>query len=172
MVQLQNLLLLHLNLVSSEDVVHDIMSVLLLQKYFRKHISRCIETNLDLIPDFFNTIEIRQKFCGWICLQELDISATVSSRAFDIIRKIEFAEDENKTYHRGLYPSRFKLCKLCKQLESYGQDLLSFMLNDNYIKFDVKHAIKFLLEKHGLLERTLISQLVTMSATVNGGDLA
>jgi len=46
------------------------------------------------------------------------------------------------------------------------------MLNDNSVKFDVKHAIKFLLEKHGLWERTLNNQLVTMSATIDGGDLA
>ncbi len=37
--------------------------------------------------------EIRQKVRGWMCHQELDMSATVSFWAFDIIRKIEFAED-------------------------------------------------------------------------------
>jgi hypothetical protein len=70
-----------------------------------------------------------------------------------------------------LYPSRFELGKLCKQLESYGQGLLPFTLHDNSIKFDVKHAIKVLLEKHGLWERMLNNQLVTVSATVDGGDL-
>ncbi len=70
-----------------------------------------------------------------------------------------------------MYPSRFELGKLCKQLESYGQGLLPFTLHDNSIKFDVKHAIKVLLEKHGLWERMLNNQLVTVSATVDGGDL-
>jgi hypothetical protein len=97
-------------------------------------------------------VKFFKKFRGRICLQELDMSATVSFPAFVII---EFAEDENKKYRRGLYPSRFKIGRLCKQLESYGQDLLPFMLNDNSIKFDIKHDIKVLLEKTGLWERTL-----------------
>jgi hypothetical protein len=103
-------------------VVHDVLSVLLSRKYFRKHISRCIQTNLDMIPDFVNSMQskvhskVHQKFRGWICLQELDMSTTVSFPAFDIIRKIEFAEDANKKYRRRLYPSRFKLGRLCKQL--------------------------------------------------------
>jgi hypothetical protein len=46
------------------------------------------------------------------------------------------------------------------------------MLNNNSIKFDVKRAIKFLLEKHRIWERMLNNLLVTMSATVDGGDLA
>jgi hypothetical protein len=112
--------------VSSEDVVHDVVSVPLSRKYYRKHLTACIQTNADMLPqlaDFFGKKmygEIRQKFRAWICLQELDMCATVSFRAFDIIRKIEFAEDENKKYRRGLYPSRFKLGKVCRQLENYG----------------------------------------------------
>jgi hypothetical protein len=68
----------------------------------------------------------------------------------DIIRKIEFVENENKKYRRGLYPSRFKLGRLCRQLERYGHDILPYMLTENSVKFDAKIAIKFLLEKHGL----------------------
>jgi hypothetical protein len=163
---------------TSEDVVHDVISQLLSRKYFRKHLTTSIQTNIDMLPqlaDFFGKKmygEIRQKFRGWICLQELDMSATVSFRAFDIIQKIEFAEDEKKKYRRGLYPSQFKLGRICRQLENYGKDFLPYELTDYSVKFCVKTAVKFLMEKYGLWERTMNKEIITMAATVDGGDLA
>ncbi len=100
------------------------------------------------------------------------MSATVSFRAFDIIRKIEFTEDEKKKYQRGLYPSRFKLGRMCRQLENYGKDFLPYELTDYSVKFCIKTAVKFLMEKYGLWERTINKEIVTMAATVDGGDLA
>ena len=58
------------------------------------------------------------KFRPWICLQQLDLSATVSFRAYDAVSKIEFCEEPNGAkYKRGLLYSRHKLTKLCQQLE-------------------------------------------------------
>jgi hypothetical protein len=81
--------------------------------------------------------EIKYKFRPWICLQQLDLCATVSFRAFHIIRKIEFCEDERQRYRRGILPSRYKLGKICRQLENYGKDLLPFTLTEKSSKFDV-----------------------------------
>jgi len=75
--------------------------------------------------------QLKYKFRPWLCLQELDLNASVSFRAYDAICMIEFAEEENKLYQRGLFYSRHKLTKLCKMLEDYGKDLLPFTLSTN-----------------------------------------
>jgi len=54
----------------------------------------------DLYKHFSSKIyqEVKYKFRPWLCLQELDLNASVSFRAYDAIRMIEFAEEENKKY--------------------------------------------------------------------------
>ena len=64
------------------------------------------------------------------------------------------------------------MTKLCQQLESYGKELLPFILTANSVKFDVSRAIQFLLEKHGLWGHVLNDEHVLLAATVDGGDLA
>jgi hypothetical protein len=128
----------------------------------------------DLYQHFYTKIyqEIKYKFRPWVCLQELDLMASVSFRAYDAIRMIEFAEEESKKYRRGIFYSRHKLTKLCQQLETYGRDILPFSVTSNSVKFDVATAVKFLLEKHGLWGRVLNQENVLLAATVDGGDLA
>ena len=113
--------------------------------------------------------QVKYKFRPWLCLQELDLNASVSFRAYDAIRMIKFAEEENKKYRRGIFYSRHKLTKLCRLLESFGKDLLPFTLTANSVKFDIQTAVQFLLEKHGLWGHVLADQHVLLAATVDGG---
>ena len=57
-------------------------------------------------------------------------------------------------------------------MENYGKDFLPYELTDYSVKFCVKTAVKFLMEKYGLWERTMNKEIITMAATVDGGDLA
>jgi hypothetical protein len=66
--------------------------------------------------------QLRYKFRPWICLQQLDLSATVSFQAYDAVSKIEFCVEPNGAkYERGLLYSQHKLTKLCQQLEAYAK---------------------------------------------------
>ncbi len=115
--------------------------------------------------------ELRYKFQGWRCLQQIDMNPAVSFRAYDIIRQVEFSYNVEQRYRRGLFQSRHKLGRLRRQLETFGHELLPFEITANSVKFDVERAIKFLLEKHGLWELVLQNSRVLMAATVDGGEL-
>jgi hypothetical protein len=98
----------------------------------------------------------------------------VSFRAFDVVRKIKFSEDQKQKYWRVLFPSKYKLGKTCRQLEAFGENLLPYTLTDNSVKFDVKTAVRFLFEYYGLacVFENDRSKMVTVAATVDGGNLA
>ncbi len=58
-------------------------------------------------------------------------------------------------------------------LETYGSEILPFELTSNSVKFDLRRAVPWLLEKFDLwqyyVER---GELVTTASTVDGGELA
>ena len=116
--------------------------------------------------------QLQEKFLPWICLRELDLAATVSLRGYDVIRRIEFHEEENKKYKRGLFQSRFQITRLARDLELHAKTILPFELTTNSVKFNIPVAVKWLMEKHGLWEYVIDSDTVTMAATVDGGALA
>jgi hypothetical protein len=166
--------------VESKDVVTDIIAGLMSKKSLRKEVSHVLQDHLELLPELSLYIgnklyeEVKYKFRPWICLQQLDLQATVSFRSFDIIRKIEFIQDEKQRYRRGLLPSRSSLGRACRQLELFGENILPYEVTGNYVKFNVAAATKFIFERYGLAhafenDRT---RTAVLSATVDGGDLA
>ncbi len=96
--------------VSSKAIVHNVISDLMSKKYFHKHVGKCITKNVTLLPQVADHFEpkiygeICHKFRGWICLQQLDMCATVSFQALDIIRKIEFVENGKKNTAEDYIP--------------------------------------------------------------------
>ncbi len=110
--------------IDSAEIVKGIIDTLMSNTYLRRSVLPALKDHLDAHPKFSAFFEtkiiegIRYKFRPWICLQQLDLCATVSFRAFDIIRKIEFCNDEKQRYRRGLLPSRFTLGRMCRQLEN------------------------------------------------------
>jgi len=143
----------------------------------QKEINCYIVNNEELFSDaskcFWQKMyqELKYKFCGWLCLQQLDLAATVSFRAYDTICQIEFAEDDKQKYRHGLFCSWHKLTWLCRQLESHGAELLLYHVTNNSVKFDVCIATQFILDRHGLWHHVLDKDHVQLAATVNGGSL-
>ncbi len=164
--------------VSDECIADGIIQAVASRSRVRMAFCRSIQRNDEILTGINTYFEakvykqLKYKFRPWLCLQELDLNASVSFRAYDAIRMIEFAEEENKLYRRGLFYSRHKLTKLCKMLEGYGKDLLPFTLTTNSVHFDVQTAVKFLLQKHGLWNNVINQERVLLAATVDGGDLA
>jgi hypothetical protein len=164
--------------VSNADIANGIIEALAVKKNIKEAFCDGIKIHEDLFPivaTYFQDKmyeQLRYKFRPWVCLQELDVNANVSFRSYDAIRMIEFAKEENKKYQRGLFNSRHKPSKLCRQLEEYGKDISPYRITENSTKFDVKTTIKFLLERHGLWDRVLNREHVLLAATVDGGDLA
>jgi hypothetical protein len=72
------------NNVSNSNIVNDIIGYMASKQYLRKHICAAIENHIDAMPgvrSYFQTEiygEIKEKFRPWICLQQLDLCATVS----------------------------------------------------------------------------------------------
>jgi hypothetical protein len=126
----------------------------------------CIQFELKLYK------QLREKFKPWVCLRELDLATTVSLRGYDVIRRIEFHEEESSKYRRGIFQSRFQITRLSRELEAYAKTILPFELTTNSVKFNIPVAVKWLMEKHGLWEYVLDGDTVTMAATVDGGSLA
>ncbi len=161
---------------STDEIVEVIIKYMSSRKYLREPLKHCIDSIPKIAQHFEikRMKEIKYRFRPWVCLQQLDLRATVLFRAFDIICKIEFCQDENQRYRRGLLPSIFKLGKVCRQLKNYGTDILPFMLTGNSVKFDVTTAITFLLQKYGLGcgFENVRSKMVMLTATVDGSDLA
>ncbi len=100
------------------------------------------------------------------------MTATISFRSLEVLRKVEFASEENKKYRRGLLPSRYALSKLCRDLEQYGSEILPFENSNNSIKFDIPQTVKWLLEQYGLWRYVANGEQVTVAATCDGGELA
>jgi len=162
------------------EIMQGFTTTIASKKSLQKHFCTSLSTVIDQLPEVKSLCrhvfmkEIKYKFRPWVCLQQLDLCATVSFRAFDIIRKIEFLGDEKQRYRRGLLPSRYTLARLCRQLESYGSEFLPYEINGNSVKFNVSASVKFLFEKFGLnmAFNERCTEPVTLSATVDGGDLA
>ena len=87
--------------------------------------------------------KLREKFKPWVCLRELDLAATVSLRGYDVIRRIEFHEEENKKYKRGLFQSRFQITRLARDLELHAKTILPFELTTNSVKFNIPEGDSF-----------------------------
>ena len=156
------------------EVVAGVVRALSKKKY-KKHLLKAVEADLpDLCGQLENKLykQLREKFKPWVCLRELDLAATVSLRGYDVIRRIEFHEEENSKYKRGLFQSRFQLTRLSHELEAYAKTILPFDLTTNSVKFNIPVAVNWLMEKHGLWEYVLDGDTVTMAATVDGGALA
>ncbi len=101
-----------------------------------------------------------------------DRHANISFRGYDVIRNTKFAKEKDQKFCRGLFQSQHKLSKLCRQLEAFGKELLPFKITENSMKFDIEHAIKFLLDKHGLWDLVLSNERAVRAATVDGGELS
>jgi hypothetical protein len=165
--------------VLNAKVVEGFIKALVSRKTLTKLVVESVKQYESLIPEIAKHYEgkIYEKLCHkfrpWICLKQMDFSATVSFRAYDKIRKIEFNEDpDGPKYKRGLLHSRHKLSQVCKQLENFGCHLLPYKIDENSIKFDIPVVVQFLMEKHGLWQRMVEGEKVVMAATVDGGELA
>jgi len=117
-------------------------------------------------------LTLKEKFCPWICLRELDFVATVSFRGYEVIRRIEFSGLESAKYKRGLFHNRQQLSRLSKMLEAHGKELLPYDVTSNSVKFDLTHAVPWLLKQFRSWEYVERGELVTVAATVDGGELA
>jgi hypothetical protein len=71
---------------------------------------------------------------------------------------------------RGLFKSRQELRRLSWKLEEHGAQFLPYTITENSVAFDVNHAVKFILEKFGLWSYVENEDLITVVATVDGGD--
>lgn len=89
------------------DIVIGVLSALSSCSCMIKEINNFImsnESTFSVASNYFHDKmyqELRHKFRPWVCLQQLDLAATVSFRAYDIIRSVEFADEEDKKYRRG-----------------------------------------------------------------------
>ena len=162
-----------------KEIVEGIINVLTSSRKYKGMTQDVITSRQDILPVItahFGSVkyeELKFKFRPWKCLEALDLSPTVSFRAFDTIRKIEFGGEFGDTkYKRGLFCSRFTLGRLCKILEQHGSTLLPFQITDNCVKFSIPQAVKFLLEHHGLWAYVESGDEVCMAATCDGADLA
>lgn len=161
-----------------EDIVNGVLSTMMSRSKMQNEINCYILNKEELFSDASKCFqqkmyqELNYKFCGWLCLQQLDLAATVSFQAYDTTCRIEFAEDDRQKYRRGLFHSRHKLTRLCRQLESHGAELLPYHVTNNSVKFDVCIATQFILDRHGLWCHVLDKDHVQLAATVDGGSLS
>lgn len=164
--------------VPMDEVVNGVLSAMISRTRLHGEMNNFIISNEDTFSRASECFrlkmykELQYKFRGWMCLQQLDLAATVSFRSYDTIRMIEFAEDEKKKYRRGLLSSRHKLTRLCRQLESHGAQLLPYQVTNNSVKFNVPIATQFILDRHGLWGHVLNKDHVQLAATVDGGSLS
>ncbi len=56
----------------------------------------------------------------------LDLAASISFRGMDVVQKKRLYGVEDTKYRRGIFQKRFKLSRIPRQLESYGELLLPF----------------------------------------------
>jgi hypothetical protein len=164
--------------VPKEQIIDGFLEALCRKPSYRKHLHSAIIQQEDAIPKVIEHYQdvlyesLRAKFKPWICLMELDLAATVSFRGYEVIRNIEFYGSPSK-YKRGLFQSRAQLSRAARKLEAYASTVLPHTIAANSIKFDIKIATKWLLQKYGLwryVEQR--ERMVTVAATVDGGELA
>lgn len=163
--------------VTDDEIIEGFFGALMSQKYKKKTIAFMLSQELHL-KSLFDRIgkkrydELQEKFKPWVCLRELDFVATVSFRGYEIIRRIEFSEEEDDKYMRGLFRSRQELSRLSRKLEQHAEQFLPYQLTSNSVSFEVRPAVKFILERFGLWRCVEEEDIVTVAATVDGGDLA
>jgi len=163
--------------IPESGIANAMVSVMSGSKKLKEEVSaQMIENDQDFstLQTHFKLImykELKYKFRPWMCLQQIDLNPTVSFRGYEIIRNVEFAEDNNQRYRRGLLSSRHKLGRLCRQLESYGAGILPYTITENSVKFNVRVAVEFLLKKHGLWEHVMSGNRTTVAATCDGGEI-
>ena len=93
---------------NDDAVVKSVVGALVSERKYRTHLTEAIIENEGMIPTLPCHYEsqmyrkLQHKFRPWLCLQELDLCATVSFHAFDRIRNIEFCEEQARKYRRGL----------------------------------------------------------------------
>lgn len=164
--------------VDVNEIVNGFMRALTRTRQMKKQVAKFLiaqENHLSQIKTYFGGLmykELQDKFKTWVCLRELDLVATVSFRGYDTIRKIEFHEEDNSKYMRGLFKSRQQLSRMSRLLEDHGGRIIPYQVTENAVKFDVKTAVKWLLEKYGLWSYVERGDTVSTAATVDGGELA
>ncbi len=160
---------------TEEEIVEGFLSVMCTEKKFEKHlIEGIIGRDLRRISTHYKSTiykELKWKFRPWVCLMELDKVATISFRGYEVMRRIEFNGEEAK-YRQGLFYNRMELSRVSKELENYGATILPYELTSNAVKFDVRIADRFILEKYGLWHYVENKESVIAAATVDGGELA
>jgi hypothetical protein len=102
-----------------KKIVEAIINALTSSRKYKGMTQDAIISRQDILPviaAYFGSVkykELKFMFRPWKCLEALDLSPTVSFRAFDIIRKIEFVGEFGDTkYERGLFCSWFTLGRL------------------------------------------------------------
>ena len=163
--------------VPGDEIVCGFLMALLSRKFKNKTIKFLLSQEMHLRSLFDSIgkkkyVELQEKFKPWVCLRELDFVATVSFRGYEVIRRIEFSNEESDKYMRGLFKSRQELSRLSRKLEEHGAQFLPYSITENSVSFDVYAAVRFILEKFGLWSYVENEDLVTVAATVDGGDLA
>jgi hypothetical protein len=89
-----------------------------------------------------------------------------------VILRIEFSNEDDDKYIRGIFKSRLELSRLSHKIEEHGAKFFPYTITENIVSFDVCHAVKFILEKFQLWRYVENEDLVTVAATVDGGDVA
>jgi hypothetical protein len=89
-------------------------------------------------------VELQEKFDPWVCLRGLDFVATVSFHGYEIIRRIEFSNEDDDKYMRGLFKSRQELSRLSWRLEEHGAQFLPYTITENSVAFDLHCVVKFI----------------------------
>jgi hypothetical protein len=116
--------------VDVNEIVNGFMRALTRTRQMKKQVTKFLiaqENHLSQIKTYFGGLmykELQDKFKAWVCLRELDLVATVSFRGYDTIRKIEFREEENSKYMRGLFKSRQQLSRMSRLLEDHSGRIL------------------------------------------------
>jgi hypothetical protein len=164
--------------ISNADIVNGFLSALMSRKRNINPIASFLIAQEEHLADLRNYFygrrykELQDKFKPWLCLRELDLVATVSFSGYQVIRNIEFHGEENTKYLRGLLKSRHELSRVSKLLENHGRQILPYEVSSNAVVFDIERAVPWLLEKFGLWEYVTSGEMVTVAATVDGGELA
>jgi hypothetical protein len=139
--------------VGDDEVVSGFMRALTWTKTLKKQAVAFLtaqENHIAGLESYFGGLMykgLQEKFKPWVCLRELDLVATVSFQGYEIIRRIEFHKEENCKYMRGLFKNRQTLSRLSALLEAHSRSILPYTISENAIQFDVKTAVKWLLEK-------------------------
>ncbi len=111
--------------VPDDEIVCGFMMALLSWKFKKKTIEFLLAQELHLRSLFDSIgkkkyVELQEKFKPWVCLQELDFVATVSFHGYEVIQRIEFCNEDDNKYMRGLFKHRQELSTFSLKLEEHG----------------------------------------------------